>query len=89
MFFHPYSDCEDRAILYAVLVRDLLGLKTVLLHYPGHLAAAVRFDEEVTGDYMLIDGARYTVCDPTYIGADIGMAMPQYRHVAADVFRLE
>lgn len=89
IFFHPNSDCEDRAILYAVLVRDLLGLKTALLQYPGHVAVAVRFDEDVTGDYMLIESARYTVCDPTYIGADIGMAMPQYRQVVADVFRLE
>ena len=40
-----YSDCEDRAILFAQLVRRLLGMKVVLLYYPGlHLATAVHFD---------------------------------------------
>ena len=41
-FFYPYSDCEDRSILFAHLVKDLLGLDVVLLYYPGHLATAVK-----------------------------------------------
>ena len=85
--FYPYSDCEDRAILYSILVRELLGLDVVLLHYPGHLATAVCFDTEVTGDYMMIAGKRYTVCDPTYINADIGQAMPQFKQTAAKVIQ--
>ena len=85
---YPYSDCEDRAILYSVLIRDLLGLDIVLLHYPTHLATAVCFDENVTGDYLQIDGRRYIVCDPTYIGADIGRTMPGMDNITAEVIRL-
>lgn len=85
--FYPYSDCEDRAILYSILVRELLGLDVVLLHYPGHLATAVCFDTEVYGDYMQIDGKRYVVCDPTYINADIGQSMPQFKRTAASVIK--
>lgn len=86
--FYPYSDCEDRAILYSILVRELLGLDVVLLHYPGHLATAVCFDtNNVFGDYLQIDGRRYIVCDPTYINADIGEAMPQYKQTAASVIK--
>ncbi len=85
--FYPYSDCEDRAILYSILVRELLGLDVVLLHYPGHLATAVCFDTEVYGDYTQIDGKRYTVCDPTYINADIGQAMPQFKQTPATIIR--
>ncbi len=85
--FYPYSDCEDRAILYSIVVRELLGLDVVLLHYPGHLATAVCFDTEVYGDYMTIDGKRYIVCDPTYINADIGQAMPQFKRTAAEVIK--
>lgn len=85
--FYPYSDCEDRAILYSILVRELLGLDVVLLHYPGHLATAVCFDTEVSGDYLQIGGRRYIVCDPTYINADIGQAMPQFKQTAANVIR--
>ena len=87
--YYPYSDCEDRAILYSVLVRELLGLDVVLLHYPGHLATAVCFDTEVSGDYMMIGGKRYTVCDPTYINADIGQAMPQFKQTAAKVIKTQ
>ena len=86
--YYPYSDCEDRAILYSVLVRELLGLDAVLLHYPNHLATAVRFDEEVSGDYFTLDGKHYVVCDPTYINADIGEAMPQYKQARAKILRL-
>ncbi|MDW7680249.1 MAG: hypothetical protein SCK70_06770, partial [bacterium] len=41
--FYPFSDCEDRSILFAYLVRELLGLKVIGLDYPGHIATAVKF----------------------------------------------
>lgn len=88
--YYPYSDCEDRAILYSILVRELLGLDVVLLHYPGHLATAVCFDSnDIAGDYFTIDGRRYIVCDPTYIHADIGDAMPQYKEIAAEIVKIK
>ncbi|MBR4391747.1 MAG: hypothetical protein IKT08_06555 [Bacteroidales bacterium] len=86
-FYYPYSDCEDRSILYANLVRELMGLEAVLLHYPGHLATAVRFKGNVSGDYLMVDGVKYIVCDPTYIGAPIGTAMPQFKEVKANVVK--
>lgn len=87
LFYYPYSDCEDRSILYSYLVRNLLGLDVVLLDYPNHIATAVRFNEDVTGDYVMVNGQKYTVCDPTYIGANIGMAMPAFKKVAAKVLK--
>lgn len=87
-FFYPKNDCEDRSILYSILVRDLLGLDVVLVNWPGHLATAVAFPESVEGDYFTIDGRRYTVCDPTYIGAGIGMTMPQFQGVKARIVKL-
>ena len=83
--FYPYSDCEDRSIFYAMLVRELMGLDVVLLHYPGHLATAVRFTDDVTGDYLTLDGIKYIVCDPTYIGANIGRCMPDFKKVSPEV----
>jgi hypothetical protein len=87
-FFYPASDCEDRAILYAILVRELLGLEVALLHYPMHLATAVCFSEEVEGDYLSIDGKKFVVCDPTYIGAPVGCAMEQFKTVKASVIKI-
>lgn len=78
-FYYPYNDCEDRAILLAFLVRNLLHLDVHLLHYPGHEATAIRFtDKTVTGDSYVYNGNTYIICDPTYIGASIGQCMPQY-----------
>ena len=76
IFFYPYSDCDDRAILFSMLVRDVLNMEAVLLEYPRHLAAAVRFDSAVEGDYVMLGEKRFVVCDPTYIGAGVGEAMP-------------
>lgn len=87
-FLYPYSDCEDRAILYTVLVRELLGLDAVLVYYPGHLATAVRFGDDASGDYFTIDGEKYIVCDPTYINSNVGMAMPQFKGASAEILRL-
>lgn len=87
-FFYPYCDCEDRSILYSILVRDLLGLDVVLLNYPGHLATAVKFKEDVIGDYILLNDGKYIVCDPTYIGASIGEAMPDCRDEKAVIVRI-
>lgn len=88
--FYPYCDCEDRSILFSRLVRDLLGLQVILVYYPGHLASAVCFsDENVAGDYILLDNRRYVVCDPTYIGAGIGLTMPGMSNTAAKVILLE
>lgn len=77
--YYPYSDCEDRSILFAYLVRKLLGLEVVALHYPGHLATAVNLSGKVEGDSLNHKGKRYIVADPTYIGADAGMTMPQFK----------
>jgi len=74
--FYPGSNCKDRSILFSILVKELLNLDVVLLHYPGHLATAVRFNENVEGDYLMINGQKYIICDPTYIGAVIGQEMP-------------
>lgn len=87
LFYYPYSDCEDRAMLFSYLVRKLLGLDVVLLDYPEHIATAVRFNGNVSGDYLMVNGRKYIVCDPTYIGASIGMTMSRYKTVSAKVLK--
>lgn len=87
--YYPYCDCEDRSILFSRLVRDLLGLDVVLVYYPNHLATAVCFTETVTGDHLSINGQRFVVCDPTYIGAPVGRTMPQMNNSTAKVILLD
>ncbi|MCM1311650.1 MAG: hypothetical protein NC206_08535 [Bacteroides sp.] len=87
--FYPYSDCEDRSILFSRLVRDLLGMKVALVYYPGHLATAVRFDKTVEGDCIVVDNEKYTICDPTYTHACVGLTMPQMDNNQATAILLE
>ena len=87
--YYPYCDCEDRSILFSRLVRDLLGLKVLLVYYPGHLATAVHFTDHVTGDYIALNNQKYVVCDPTYIGAPVGATMPDMDNGSATVILLE
>lgn len=76
--FYPYSDCEDRAMLFTYLVKKILGLDVILLDYPGHVATAVSFSKEVNleGKSINYDGKLYYTADPTYVNATVGMVMP-------------
>ena len=87
--YYPYCDCEDRAILFSRLVRDLVGLDVVLLNYPEHLAAAVAFNENVKGDYLMYKNRKYVVCDPTYINAGVGRTMPNMNNREAQIIALQ
>jgi hypothetical protein len=87
--YYPYCDCEDRSILFSRIVRDLIGLDVVLIYYPGHLATAVHFPTDVNGDYVMINGKRYIIADPTYIGASVGRTMPKMDNAAAKVILLQ
>ena len=88
--YYPYSDCEDRSILYSILVRELLDLDVVLLLYPCHLATAVAFPNNKSyGYHFTYNGKVYTICDPTYINADAGDCMPQFRTTSPDVIQIQ
>ncbi len=87
--YYPYCDCEDRSILLTRMVRDLLNLKCALVYYPGHLATAIAVGEDIKGDYIRINGTKFLVCDPTYIGAPIGMTMPGMDNQSAKVIVLQ
>ena len=58
------------------------------MHYPGHLATAVHFNENASGDYFDVDGQKYIVCDPTYINAGVGQAMSMYKESNAELIKL-
>jgi len=82
---YPYSDCEDRAALFAWLTRELLGLDVMIVEYPGHVATAVAFSTNVSGTGWNIRNRRYTIADPTYINANAGMVMPDYAKARAQL----
>ncbi len=77
----PYNDCEDRSVIFAWLVHELLGIKVVGVLYPGHMTTAVSLKQVGKGAFTVdYQGSRFVIADPTYIGASAGMAMPSYKN---------
>lgn len=89
---YPYCDCEDRSALFGWLVRRYLNLSVIGLQYPGHLATAVCFGDDITIDDATAynyGGKKYYVCDPTYINAKVGQEMPQFKNITPKVIKLK
>ena len=83
--YYPKCDCEDRAIFYHFLVSNLLRNDVHLVHYPNHECNAVNFSQKLNADYYMYQGKQYVICDPTYIGASIGMCMPDFKNVKPEI----
>ncbi|MGC9354754.1 MAG: hypothetical protein ACP5D9_13000, partial [Mariniphaga sp.] len=79
LFYYPFSDCEDRSVLFARLVTRYTGYDCIGLDFPGHVNTAVHFPEE-TGDgfFVRFNNKKYLVCDPTYVGAPVGYLDKRY-----------
>lgn len=60
-------------------------MEVIGLDYPDHIATAVKFRGNISGDAILVEGVKYIICDPTFIGANIGQCMPGYRGIEPDI----
>ena len=79
-YFYSGNDCEDRCVVFSFLVSNLLKMKVILLDYGDHVCTAVRLDgNDATGAFVSREDGKYYVCDPTFIGASVGMIIPDYR----------
>ncbi len=85
--FYPASDCEDRSIIFAWLVKNLLDLEVIGLDFPGHIATAVKLKKPL-GQVIPYQNKRFTIADPTYINARAGMKMPQFKNIAPKVISI-
>ena len=81
--YYPYADCEDKAILFSAVVRDVLNLDVLLLYWDepvGHLATAINFPiVEGNAEYVMYNDKKYVICDPTCHYAPVGRRGPSYR----------
>jgi len=80
------SDCEDRAILFSYLVKKLFHVGAVGVKYKDHMSTALYIPIE--GDSVKVANRRFVIADPTYINANIGQNMPQYRKIYPERFIL-
>jgi hypothetical protein len=86
----PFSDCEDRAILFAWLVKEVIGRESVLIEFPTHVAAAVNL-ETTRGTPISLEGKEYSFCEATgpQDELDIGECDRRYAGVKYKVVRLD
>jgi hypothetical protein len=78
------SDCEDRAVLFAYLVKKLFGVRVVGVKYSDHMSTALYIP--LKGDSVIYNRRRYVLADPTYVNANIGQEMPKYRNIQPESF---
>ncbi len=64
VFFYPCSDCEDRAVLFYQLAKELLGLPIAVISFSDHVTIGVATPWSCR-DYVLWQGQPYCICDPT------------------------
>ena len=86
--YYHYTDCDDRAVLFAHLVKHYTGLDVVGLNYPDHVATAVKFTNPINGDYVPYNGNKYFICDPTCLGARAGMTMDSIKNLKPEVISI-
>lgn len=82
--YYDKSDCEDRAVLYAYLVKELFGISVIGVKYKDHMATALYVPME--GDAIKENGKKFVIADPTYINASIGQSMPKYKSIRPESF---
>lgn len=71
------SDCEDRAVLFSYLVKELFGIAVVGVKYKDHMATGLYIPMQ--GDFVKSGSKKFILADPTYINSSIGQSMPKYK----------
>jgi hypothetical protein len=69
---YPFSDCDDRVVFLAYLIRTFTELPMIVAEFPQHVALGVRLPIEAYGESVEYKGYTFTLCDPTYLGAPLG-----------------
>lgn len=78
------SDCEDRAILFSYLIKELFGIDVIGVKYKDHMNTALYIPMD--GDSVKAGSKRFVIADPTYVNANIGQSMPKYKPKIPDKF---
>ena len=75
--YYDKSDCEDKTILFSYLIKKLFGINIVGIKYKDHMASAINIP--INGDNIKIGSRKLIIADPSYINANIGQSIPQYK----------
>lgn len=62
--YYQYTDCEDRAVLFAFLIEEYVSLPYVVLKHPNHVNVALQIDGLFEKTYIH-KGMIFAVCETT------------------------
>lgn len=72
------GDDRGKAVLYSWLIRILLQLPVVGVHFPNYYSTGVCYEELLEGDFYYWNHQKYCLTDPTFLNAPIGVVMPEF-----------
>ncbi len=81
------GDCEDTAILTAVLLRQL-DFGSALIFFDDHCAVGLKGEDTVPGYYFTVEDTRYYYVETTALGWPIGVMPDLYKNKKALVLPL-
>ena len=78
LLFKDESNDKGKALLFAWLINNVLNQKAALVEFPGFWSVAISLGLQMDGDNFLVDGTSYTITDPTFENAPIGLVMKEF-----------
>ena len=78
LLFKDESNDKGKALLYSWMIANLMDQKAALLEYPGFFSVAISLGQPMDGDNYNVNGRRYTIADPTFENAPIGLVMKDF-----------
>lgn len=78
LLFKEESNDKGKALLYSWMITNLMNQKAALLEYPGFFSVAIKLDQPMDGDNYDVNGRKYTIADPTFENAPIGLVMKDF-----------
>jgi len=89
MLYFTKGDCEDRVILLDKLIKEFTSLETIVLLYPGHVVLGIAIEQTIFGATINYHSKKYYLADPTYLGADLGIQMTEYKTIKPQILTVE
>jgi len=86
VFFHRFSDCEDRCALFFNLIKETIDLPMLIVALPDHLTIAVASNSRL-GSALNYNGRSYYFCDPTgpFNSSSVGSLPKEYQNSSYQV----
>jgi hypothetical protein len=78
LLFKDQSNDKGKSLLYAWMITNLLNQKAALVEYPGFYSVAITLGQVLDGDNYLVNGKSYTIADPTFNNAPLGLVMKDF-----------